>query len=355
MPLQGVVIGASAGGLEPLREVVSLLPPHFPSPVFIVLHIPPHSPSPLADILSRAGSLPATHPADDTTIQPGRIYVAPPDHHLLINAGAVSVKRGPKENGFRPSVDALFRSAAYTYGPGAVGVVLSGALNDGTSGLWSIKRLGGRAVVQEPSDAAYPSMPRSALEYIEADFTGSPAEIGAFLAQLPEQQPAPAASAPAGIEDDARRLALETQIAAGLELPEETVIGLGQRTAFTCPECHGALVAIAEGNRIRFRCHTGHAFSADALLEGLTDTLQEYLWQTTRGYQEGSMLLEHIARHLREGGQLGTAQVFLEKSRQMNRQASDLQKMALAQQSLSEENVGIQRAARNAQVSAPRK
>jgi two-component system chemotaxis response regulator CheB len=341
MPPDCVVIGASAGGLEPLREVVSQLPPDFATPVFVVVHIPSYVPSLLPGILSHAGSLPATHPEDHARIEEGHIYVAPPDHHLLINDSHIAVKRGPKENGFRPSIDALFRSAAYTYGPGVVGIVLSGDLSDGTSGLWSIKRLGGVAIVQEPAASLYPSMPRSALEYVEADYRGTPAEIGETLVEL-SRLPVQPASTHSSDDPDVRRMALETQIAAGTELPEQSILDLGELSPFTCPECHGVLVRIMEGKSFRFRCHTGHGFSADALLESLTGTVREFIWQATRGYQEGSMLLVHIAQHLRDQGDEAAAEKFLAKSRELNRQASELRKITLAQDSLSEEKLAHQ-------------
>jgi two-component system chemotaxis response regulator CheB len=164
-----IVIGASAGGFEVVVDIASNLPANLPAPVFVVMHVPAYHRSYLPSILGKAGSLPAMHPGDGQKIESGTIYVAPPDHHLLIDDGHVAVKRGPKENGFRPSIDALFRSAAYSFGARTIGVVLSGALHDGTSGLWTIKRLGGTAIVQDPNEAEYASMPRSALEYVEAD------------------------------------------------------------------------------------------------------------------------------------------------------------------------------------------
>src|SRR5687767_3636823 len=166
-----VVLGASAGGVESLREVVGALPADFPAPVFVVLHIPPYQASSLPEILNFSGVLHACHPEDGAKIETGRIYVAPPDHHLLIERERVVVQKGPKENRFRPSIDALFRSAAYNYGPKAIGVVLSGALDDGTSGLWTIQRLGGTTIVQEPNDARFESMPLSALNQVKVDHT----------------------------------------------------------------------------------------------------------------------------------------------------------------------------------------
>src|SRR5256885_7605157 len=155
-----IVLGASAGGVESLKDVLSKLPAKLPAAVCLVLHVPAYQPSSLPEILTKCGKLKAIHPADGAKIKPGFIYVAPPDHHLLIEKDHLAVTKGPKENRFRPSIDALFRSAAYSYGPRAIGIVLSGALDDGTSGLWSVKRLGGIAIIQEPSDARFESMPK---------------------------------------------------------------------------------------------------------------------------------------------------------------------------------------------------
>jgi two-component system chemotaxis response regulator CheB len=156
-----IVIGASAGGVEALSDFFSGLPANLEATIFVVLHIPPYSPSSLPVILTRCGHMSASHPKDGEEVRPGQVYIAPPDHHLLVELGRVLIKRGPKENRFRPSVDALFRSAAYAYGRRVIGIVLSGALDDGTSGLWTIKRLGGVAIVQQPEDACVPNMPRS--------------------------------------------------------------------------------------------------------------------------------------------------------------------------------------------------
>src|SRR5215212_9243605 len=335
-----IVIGASAGGFEVLKELVSQLPADLAVPVFIVLHIPAYEPSLLPELFDHFGPLSALHPQDGAQIQAGHIYVAPPDHHLLIDDSHVAVKKGPKENGFRPSIDALFRSAAYSYGTGAIGVVLSGALNDGTSGLWSIKRLGGIAIVQEPYQAKYWSMPRSALEYVEADYKVPSNVIGLLLTELVQAQPTQEEMMGNDINEDARRLAIETQVAAGVNLPEKTILDLGSMTQFTCPECRGALVGIKEGGLFRFRCHTGHGFSADSLLEGLTEKVGELIWQTTRGFQEASMLLEHIGRHMQENGGADQAEEFLAKARELNQSASQFQRIAVGHKSLSVENLG---------------
>src|SRR5215211_440012 len=243
MPQQCIVIGASAGGFQVVVNIASQLPADLPVPVFVVMHIPADHHSYLPEILTKAGPLSAVHPEDGAKIETGMIYVAPPDHHLLIDDHHVAVKRGPKENGFRPSIDALFRSAAYSHGPGAIGVVLSGALHDGASGLWSIKRLGGIAIVQDPYEAEYASMPRSALEYVEADYKVKSTEIAALLTRLAREQPIEEMIAGNDTEDNIeQRIAKEVQIAAGTNLSQKSILELGELTPFACPDCHGALV-----------------------------------------------------------------------------------------------------------------
>jgi two-component system, chemotaxis family, protein-glutamate methylesterase/glutaminase len=282
-----IVIGASAGGVETLKELVAQLPPDLSVPVFVVLHIPPFVASSLPKILSWAGSLPAIHPEDGTRIKPGTIYVAPPDHHLLIEDGRVAVKKGPKENRFRPSIDALFRSAAYIYGPQAIGVVLSGELDDGTSGLWSIKRLGGITIVQQPSQARFDSMPLNALQYVDVDYNLPSTEIGALLGRLVHEEPAHHVTVEEQIKT---RMAKELEIAAEDAAFQKGIMELGTLTPFTCPECKGALVKIPEGKMSRFRCHTGHAYTDNALLEAVMESTGEMLWQVIRSLEEGVML-----------------------------------------------------------------
>src|SRR5258706_14959908 len=186
-----VVVGASAGGMAALESLVAGLPADYPGSLFVVWHLPPGVKSVLPQVLSRAGPLPAVHPKDGDPIKPGCIYVAPNNHHMLLEKGYIRIARGPKENRFRPAVDPLFRSAAYIFGPRAIGVVLSGALDDGTAGLWAIKMRGGTAVVQDPADAVHRSMPLSALDNVAVDHKLPAPQIGPLLGRLVRAQAAP--------------------------------------------------------------------------------------------------------------------------------------------------------------------
>jgi two-component system chemotaxis response regulator CheB len=179
-----VVIGTSAGGIEALRAIAAALPADFPAAIAIVMHLSPQSPGILDDILNRAGPLRADVARGGERLQPGHIYVAPADAHLLVEPGRLRLTRGPKENRFRPAIDPLFRTAAQVYGPAAVGVILTGNLDDGTAGLWAIKKLGGTTVVQDPADAMFPAMPESAVRHVEIDHVVPLAAIAPLLVRL---------------------------------------------------------------------------------------------------------------------------------------------------------------------------
>lgn len=264
-----VVVGASAGGVAALQALIAGLPATFPAAVLVVLHIPPHTPSHLDTILARAGTMPVTSAQDNEPIVPGHVYVASTDRHLLVEADHLRVTRGPKENRVRPAIDALFRSAAYVFGPRVIGIVLSGMLDDGTAGAWTIKERGGMVLVQSPEDAEHPPMPESALKYVAVDYTLPVADMPAFLAQLTRRPIATAADAA-----PAEALRIETRIALEGNALREGIMELEAISPNTCPECHGVLVKIKEGPIVRYRCHTGHAFSLQTLRQMSTRRLK---------------------------------------------------------------------------------
>ncbi|GGO24598.1 chemotaxis protein CheB [Deinococcus humi] len=316
LPHRLIVIGASAGGTEPLLELVAGLPCGFPAAICIVTHIPAHSPSRLPEILSNAGPLPASHPHDGEPVRPGRIYCAPPDSHLLVEEGHLAVKRGPRENRNRPAIDALFRSAGYGEGPGAIGVVLSGMLDDGTSGLWTIKRFGGTTIVQDPAEAEYDSMPLSALNQVEVDHVVRARDLAALLVRLAAE---PLLKAEGGrvSDHDRRRVEAEISIAMCGHAFRKGVMDFGQVTPQTCPECGGVLVQIREGGFTRYRCHTGHAYTADTLLTSVSEHVEETLWQTMRTLEEATLLLENTGAEYRENGNARLAQAYARRAGEM--------------------------------------
>ena len=288
-----IAIGTSMGGLEALREVCGRLPPDLPAAVFVVRHVTPGAPPLLAKLLGRAGPLPAVNATDGEPVRPGRIYVAPPDRHLLVRGGPpadriVRLTRGPRENHTRPAVDPLFRSLAVAGGPRAVGVVLTGLLNDGASGLRAIKRCGGVAVVQDPDEAAYPDMPRAALQATDVDHRLTLAGIAEALVRIAHEPAGPAVPVPP-------ELRAEVEVAEGLMSDDTTGYRSGPPARFSCPDCNGTLWQVETGGVTRFRCRVGHGYTAEALLASQGGEIEGSLWAAVRTLRERAELLGRLA------------------------------------------------------------
>lgn len=325
-PKRIITVGASAGGVQSLISLVASLPADIDAAFFVVLHIPANLASSLPSILSNKGPLLAVRPNNGDKIKRGQIYIAPPDHHLLIEADHVLVTRGPKENRNRPSIDALFRSAAYSYGPRVIGIVLSGALDDGTSGLWSIKRMGGIAIAQDPLEASFDSMPSSALSQVEIDHCLSASKMGPLLNNL-SQQTLPEQEADLEVR---RKMETEISIAVDGDAFKKGIMDFGALTPFTCPECQGVLVKLTEGKLSRFRCHTGHAYSSSALISGIMEKIDESYWAAMRSLEEAAMLLGQTSKSLTEGGDEKAAALFLEHAQRANAQSRMLRETVLS-------------------------
>jgi|SRR5215510_2306774 len=288
-----VVIGGSAGAIEALRTLAPDLPEHFSAPICVVLHTAPDSPGLLPSILARSGTLPAEHATSGVRMQPGRYYVAPPDHHLIVEPGALQLTKGPRENRFRPAIDPLFRSAAQTYGPAVVGVLLSGGLDDGTAGLHSIKRLGGAAVIQDPREALFSSMPANAARHVAIDYCVPIAEMGSLLTQLADS-PLPGVAHP----ETPPALEVEVDISKERNPIEAGIQQLGAPSSIACPECHGVLLQVVDEGLLRFRCHTGHAYSVETLIAAISEGIEATLWQGVRSLEEAQILLKQMAEHV---------------------------------------------------------
>jgi two-component system, chemotaxis family, protein-glutamate methylesterase/glutaminase len=296
-PRDLVVVGASAGGVEALRSLVAGLPEDFPAAVLIVLHIPASSPSALPAILDRVGSLPVRHAREGDRLEPGTILVAPPNYHVIVYDGAITLSRGPQENGHRPAIDVMFRSAARAKGPRVVAVVLSGALDDGSAGMVAIARRGGACVVQDFSEALHDSMPRSAAAVVPDAAVVSVADMPSVLKRLLDEQ------APADTSSDL--MAVETAMAdldpEAMHDPDRP----GTPSGYACPDCHGALFEIEEGPLVRYRCRVGHAWSPESLVARQTADLESALWMAMRSLEEkASLNKQQIVRALDRGHDL---------------------------------------------------
>jgi two-component system chemotaxis response regulator CheB len=286
-----VVIGASAGGIEALRRLVGALPHDLPAAVCVVLHMSASSPSALSGILARAGTLPSRQARDGDRLVPGEILVAPPDHHLIVESDQVRLTVGPRENNHRPSVDALFRSAAESARGRVVGVVLSGMRDDGAAGLAVIKANGGLALVQDPEEALHPGMPQSAIANVAVD------------AVLPSQQLAEA------IADAAWGGARPPAAPAG---PPGVVPG--NDLTIVCPECGGVLSERTEAGVPRWACHVGHLYSPSSLNVAQGTEVERALWTAMRMLRDRAALLRRMADHARSRGQDRIEQSFLDRA-----------------------------------------
>lgn len=320
-----MVIGASSGGVEALSTLVSGLPKDLPAAVMVVVHFPQDVPSSLPRILSRSGPLEAAHPEDGDRLENGRVYVAPPGCHMLMNDGRVRLARGPKENYHRPAVDALFRSAAVARGAGVIGVILSGARDDGTAGLLAIKRRGGLAVVQDPEDALFGSMPESALRYADVDHCVPLGEIAPLLARLC-REPAEREGGP--VPED---MEFEARI-AGLD-PEAIDSGehRGDLSGFTCPECAGPLYEIREGRLFRYRCRVGHAYTAEGVLDGKDGTMEDALYMAVNTLEESADMAERLAARSRQDARQHAAARFEVRAQEARNKAEKIRRVLTEQ------------------------
>lgn len=286
-------VGASAGGVEALTHFTAGLPPELPCAVLVVLHMPAGAPSVLARILDRHGALPAVTATAGARLQHGTIYVGIPDHHLLVHDGRIVLSEGPTENGHRPAINALFRSVALAYGARAIGILLSGVLDDGVLGSAAIRSRGGTTIAQLPADALFPGMPRNAIDADVIDYQLAAAEMGGLLKQLTARvfEEAEMATDP--------RMELENRIAMARRFSTEfDTEALGPPSGYTCPDCNGSLVAVSAGN---YRCQVGHAWTADALLRARDDEVDNALWVAVRSLQEKAKLSRRLADQVTPG------------------------------------------------------
>jgi len=334
MPAQDIiVIGGSAGGLEPLSKALATLPRSLPISIFVVLHSSPQSGSALPQILARTVLLPVTFAIDGEQPQRGHVYVAPPDHHLTFADGHLSVVRGPRENGFRPAVDPLFRSAARQFASRVVGVILSGAMDDGTFGLIAVKEAGGAAIVQHPYEAAVPGMPLSAIQNVEVDHIVRSEEISALLMKAAEDglrrhgRPSARQASPPSVDVTNRDIDLTSVPPDSLALPP---------SKFVCPECGGPLWGVDEAGLKRYRCFTGHGFTIDTLLAAQNGKLEHALWSAVRVLLERAALHREMAERTASRGMSASAGNYQKQAKQEENQAKIIRDLLATESATSE-------------------
>src|SRR5262245_16728296 len=298
-----IVIGGSAGASAPLKAILSKLPPDLPAAVFIVLHIPAQGIGILSTVASSATKLPVRQAESGMIIENGHVYLAAPDRHLLLYESHVMLGNGPRENMARPAIDALFRSAALQYGPRVIGVVLSGLLSDGAAGLHAIKKCGGIAVVQDPSDAIADEMPRRALEATSVDLCVSGARLGDVLSELVRESAGDALPIPPEVR-------LEVEIAAGERIGSDSLRRIANPAALTCPDCGGVLSTLKLGKPLRFRCQVGHAYTADVLAKEQESRVDEAMRVALRIIEERAELVGRMAEEGRKSGRRALSEMY---------------------------------------------
>lgn len=319
------VFGGSMGAIEVLSAIAAGLNKNLKASFFVVVHIGPDSPQILPKMLSAAGPFPAAPGQDGETIEQGKVYVAPPDYHMMLRGGKIRLYKGPRENLSRPSIDPLFRSAAVEYGPRVVGVLLSGFLNDGSAGIEAVKRCGGIAVIQDPDDAAYPDLPRNALKSITADFVSPAAGIPAILEKLAATPAGPASSVPADIETE-----LRIAESVGLKIRPEEELTIPSH--FSCPECGGPVREVKESGVTRFRCYIGHAYTSLALETDQKQALERTFLTGLRLAEERIHLLDRLSSDYAKAaaGRGSVAKRYEEEISHLKKTAADIKSFLAA-------------------------
>ncbi len=317
-----IVIGGSAGATAPLKQILSRFPADVPAAIFVVLHIPAQGIGILSTVASSAGKLPVRQAENGMAIENGTVYLAPPDHHLLLFPDHIRLGRGPRENMARPAIDPLFRSAAMHFGPRVIGVVLSGLLSDGAAGLGAVKRCGGFALVQDPQDAISGEMPSRALQATTVDLCVPGARMGDVLSDLVRESAGTVLPVPPEIR-------LEVEIAAGERIDSQRLINIADPAALTCPSCGGVLSEVKGSNPLRFRCQVGHAYTADNLAKEQEGRVDEALRVALRIIEERAELVHRMAEDGRRSGRASVAEMYQARAIEYREYADMIRRVVL--------------------------
>jgi two-component system chemotaxis response regulator CheB len=309
-----LAIGTSAGGVEALLFLAKRLPKNFPAAILVTIHLPSQARSSLDEILSRAGPLPATFAEQGASVAKGRIFIAPPGRHLLLDGDTLSLGVGPHENNVRPAVDPMLRSAAVCCGYRAVGAVLTGTQDDGASGLWVMNQCGGITVIQDPKDAAFPEMPLNALQRAKPQHIVKLADMPALLERLVHQSAGQPTPAP-------KSLQYEVEVARSGHSTMNDMDRIGRRSVLTCPDCQGTMWEIDEDDLVRYRCHVGHAYTEETMALGLEENLRRALGSALRALDERIALAEKLKRQASQHGNHKLAQHWNSRRKEFETEA----------------------------------
>jgi two-component system chemotaxis response regulator CheB len=322
-----IAIGASAGGMNAITEIISQLPADINAAIFVVLHL---SKAALGDVLvariQKNTQLPCKLAEDKEPIRAGTIYLAPPGSHLLLKDDQVVIGHGPPENRFRPSIDVLFRSAAASHGEKTIGIILTGYLNDGTAGMIAIKSSGGHCIVQDPNEAEYPDMPISVLEHTEVDDVVSLKDMGATILRIVNEAKEKGASPPASV-------VLESRLSEKSATSIQQVSEIGKKSFYACPDCGGGLWEVENGKFNHYRCHVGHTYSENDLLLKQIETAEHTLWIALRMMEERKLLLQKVSRENNERGLGKLSGFYQEQSKNLDHHIDELKNLLFTMQS----------------------
>jgi len=323
-PFHVICIGSSAGGLNAVSELLSQLPVGLNAAVFVALHL---SRAAMGELLvariKRNSKLDCSLAGNNEIIQPGHIYFAVPDAHLLIKNDRMVIGKGPAENRFRPSIDVLFRSAAAHYRGGTIGIILTGLLNDGAAGMWAIKQNGGHCIVQDPNEAEYPDMPLSVLETMEVDYCVSLKKMSSVILNILK-------------ENQRKKVIPSTFVKAESKLSEriatsvEDVRGLGEKSTYACPDCGGGLWKIDNGNIQHYRCHIGHSYSEKELNIQQAESIEHTLWVAIRMMEERKVLLVKMGKEQEGKGLEKLGSSFREEARELDNHIEKMKELLFA-------------------------
>jgi two-component system, chemotaxis family, protein-glutamate methylesterase/glutaminase len=311
-----IAIGASAGGVEAVIKIVTSLSPNLPAAILVVIHVAPDSTGLMPNILNRSSMWNAMQPEDGTLIEHGCIYIAPPDNHMVVDPGErIRIVRGPKHNRHRPAIDPLFRTVASVYDSRAIGVILTGFLADGSSGLAMIKNAGGIVIVQDPNDALVPSMPRRALEQVDPDYCLPLSEIPAILANIVKGDEAAKKIPPAKV--------------AAMKKEKKKAEKQDQPSPFTCPECHGTIWEVRDNGELRFECRIGHSFSPESMAESNDEDVERALWAALRTLEESASLDQRLADLAAERNRASAHELYSSKAKERKKHAETLRDLLI--------------------------